>query len=486
MRGLTLALVLAAMALAGCANEYGLRVQTAGINEANIEFAAGNGWRLDEICETLRYHLIEITSFGKYRATDTNLLCDGGGRFRQPETFAQHLANIEARVASQSPDTDIVFIVHGGLVSRATGLREALVVARAIRADNNRNARDQYPIFLNWRSGGIDAYREQTFAIRKGERNEAVAIPTSPVEIASDIGRGIADMPGLGALEATRLLDTFGKAFDECSTDAASPAKTICPESMQGNKTPALRTAQYIGLTPVRVLTSPFVNGMGRTAWENMVRRTRNPFWRETSKGELKPGIVKELFDDLCRADSPLASRRLTLIGHSMGSMILSDVLRAYPECRYRNIVFMGAALSIRDFDRTVIPVLSNGRDSHFYNLSLLPTAEAREMSFGGTIPSGSLLEWIDEMYTPPTTRFDRTFGKWVNVRGVLKTLSSNALEKMTLRVFGTDEGQPKEHGDFNNADMCFWREEFWTAPWREHRESCNDLLCASGLAQCG
>jgi hypothetical protein len=80
-------------------------------------------------------------------------------------------------------------------------------------------------------------------------------------------------------------------------------------------------------------------------------------------------------------------------------------------------------------------------------------------------------------MYTPPTTKFDRTLGKWANVSEVLKTLPEELREKMTFRVFGMAEGEPTVHGEFNDVEMCFWRESFWSSPWGEHQKACRKFL---------
>ena len=78
-----------------------------------------------------------------------------------------------------------------------------------------------------------------------------------------------------------------------------------------------------------------------------------------------------------------------------MGAIIANEIVRVFPKLPYKNIVYMGAASSIRDFRMSVEPVLQS--DSHpnlrFYNLSLHPYAEVYEINRGGLSPLGSLLE---------------------------------------------------------------------------------------------
>jgi hypothetical protein len=92
----------------------------------------------------------------------------------------------------------------------------------------------------------------------------------------------------------------------------------------------------------------------------------------------------------------------------------------------------------------------------------LHPLAEAREMTAGGALPSGSLLEWIDDMYEGPKTMLDRTFGKWRNIRRAKHVFSSNEQEKMIFKVFGIREGVPTKHGQFNDTEKYYWLPEFW------------------------
>ena len=113
---------------------------------------------------------------------------------------------------------------------------------------------------------------------------------------------------------------------------------------------------------------------------------------------------------------------KITMIGHSMGTMIAAELAHLFPTLNYSDIVFLAAAASTRDFINTIPDVLGHQGGTgaapvNFYNLSLHPRNEAGELTFYGALPSGSLLDWIDEAYTTPATKLDRTFGKWVNLK---------------------------------------------------------------------
>ncbi|MDQ6997726.1 MAG: hypothetical protein Q9M17_03340 [Mariprofundus sp.] len=126
-----------------------------------------------------------------------------------------------------------------------------------------------------------------------------------------------------------------------------------------------------------------------------------------------------------------------------------------------------------------------------FYNESLYPKLEAREMSAFGLVPSGSLLEWIDEMFTPPVTKFDRTLGNWTNVRDVYHHFPPELNRQMHFRVFGTKAGMPRKHGEFNDISKCFWQDSYLKTyresgrvekTWKSHYEACRERLKADGL----
>jgi hypothetical protein len=173
------------------------------------------------------------------------------------------------------------------------------------------------------------------------------------------------------------------------------------------------------------------------------------------------------------RAIESLADAELTLIGHSLGAVIVDDLIYLYDDLPYRNVVHMGSAESVRHFLETVPPVMASQPEMRFYNLSLHPLAEAREAAAWGTAPSGSLLEWIDLMYEvgPPT--LDRSLGKWSNVAAAADAFPEPLRDRMLFKVFGfrpanaaiRDPGDPTAHGDFNDTEMHYWLPDFWGKP---------------------
>ena len=160
------------------------------------------------------------------------------------------------------------------------------------------------------------------------------------------------------------------------------------------------------------------------------------------------------------------------MIGHSMGAIVVNELLESFPHLPYQNVVYMGGAASIRDTQRAIKPVLLAAPGcTHFFNLSLHPMNEAREFQSAGFAVSGSLLVWVDEMFERPKTLLDRTIGHWRNVRMVKRVFPPELQSQMLFRVFDRDAGDPPrrdnplDHGGFNNPGVRFWRSSFWGGP---------------------
>jgi len=217
----------------------------------------------------------------------------------------------------------------------------------------------------------------------------------------------------------------------------------------------------YYASLPFRVASTPFVDSIGSSAWENMVRRTRTgvhrprefeiniePSIREQIKADIKRfprgtgGFAKffhmiEMCYGQANGSKPIhadpkstdcfvnpkifSNVELTVIGHSMGTIVINELLPLFRELPVKDIVYMASAASVRDSKRSLAPLLSHEDNSKhsqkFYNLMLHPMNDAQELAVKGMAPSGSLLAWIDEMYENPRTMLDRKFGKWRNVR---------------------------------------------------------------------
>ena len=176
---------------------------------------------------------------------------------------------------------------------------------------------------------------------------------------------------------------------------------------------------------------------------------------------------------------------QVTLIGHSMGTIILNELLNLYStdqDFQYDEIVYLAAACTIKNFERAVIPYLEQHPTTKFYNLTLHPYGDAREKTFWDLLPRGSLLDWIDDFASNPATFMQLTLGKWNNAIMAFHIIPPKVREQVTLKGFGIEDplvnnrrsleepenilqNKPQRHGDFNDRDQLFWRPDYWKWP---------------------
>jgi pimeloyl-ACP methyl ester carboxylesterase len=176
----------------------------------------------------------------------------------------------------------------------------------------------------------------------------------------------------------------------------------------------------------------------------------------------LQYGAAYQFFDHLDRFLKKHPDYYVDVIGHSMGAIIVNEALRNFPDLRIRNLVYMAAACSIRDFLAVGGPYLKN-HDVQFYNLSLHPRKEIDETNADGIPVRGSLLTWIDEFFQTPESFGDRTLGSFENAVIAYHLLPKTG--RVHLKAFGISTREmsagPQKHGEF--ANYPFWRSDYWS-----------------------
>jgi len=260
----------------------------------------------------------------------------------------------------------------------------------------------------------------------------------------------------------------------------------------------------YLVTLPSRLLAEPVVDAFGTGAWDNMLRQTRllfnidDEFTKKASRiaqeetGAGNPlgvaniprsgglSIFLQRLSDTIQEDINHGDTRpwdITLIGHSMGTIVLNQILRETMALKLKlpiaNIVYMAAAASVRDFQDSVLPYLQAHEQTEFYNLTLHPIAEEREV-YGqlGPVPidpgpRGSLLVLIDNFLSKPLTYLDRTAGRYDNFMPAIHDIPEKLWSQVHVKTFsaGRNEGvigeSPQRHGDFTER-FRFWIEACW------------------------
>ena len=170
----------------------------------------------------------------------------------------------------------------------------------------------------------------------------------------------------------------------------------------------------------------------------------------------------------------PTLNLQLNLVGHSMGTIAINNLLEKY-ESEWtesgvlKNVVYMAAAASTEETLSIVPDLMKSDNSFDFFNLTLNRVSEVAEFYAFGFAPSGSLLVSIDKYHDEPEHHLKRTFGSEINVRSSLPAIlkSFNGVKgNVVLKSFNdietleTSFNIPVMHGDF--GDLDYWLPSTW------------------------
>jgi hypothetical protein len=452
---------------------------------------------------------------------------------------SEYLSDTVWGAFQQSHATNLLLFVHGGLNDRDQGLQHYLDNSEQI------DQRGYYPVFIVWPSGWPDTYVEHLLWVRQGLKMETTgekifSITTTPLMLFADVGRAITRLPMVVANNTRSDRETViparkldgGSAVRDYQRLAAEGRHVEIGDDYSRGSDRFLRTVSYWATLPVKYVAASLIDGFGKGAWDDMLRRTQTVYPARRESGALTPGsdtnnaappapqptvrtgrhgtrkakherhyaaagfpmFLELLEKSQSNAPSPI---QVTLVGHSMGTMILNRVIRD-TKIDFTNIVYLAAACSLEDFSTSVLPYLHSHTNTEFYGLSLHPVAEAGEwyLIAGDLVPRGSLLTWIDNFLANPVSEEERTLGKWQNLfragatgQPALEQFfdyggSGSVSNRLHFRAFSVGFGdqlrpdnyqwnehpvhqtvqercnQPLSHGEF--TEMPYWLSEFW------------------------
>lgn len=474
------------------------------------------------------------------------------GKKMDMPAFRKQMADMFHAIAqfrSTHPDHKVLIFVHGGLNAPQDSLQQA-----DGELDDVRGA-GYYAIYLNWNSGLLPTYGEHAWRVTQGQTDDGwVRKLLTPFYVIADVGRAVTRIPvvwsnqiGTDAAAARADLKALAGARGQrwASLRQGESAATTFRElryrqdlekrEKSGEPRREMRVCigpdldldaghlaglgfSYIVTSPAKFGFSWVLDGVGTPAWDNMSRRTMMAFDGEIG-GDL--GIVNARGPTTARAEprnerashatdfrttgalavfrdelfTAIKNDHVTLVGHSMGTIILNEWLRRdVAEDRkqfYCNIVYMAAACSVRDFTRSVVPYLMQHRPNpkaadaeekagtQFYNLMLHPIADLRERGRAYDIPPrGSLLVWLDDFLTDPRGPLDRTMGRWDNIIPATDVIPREIRGQVSLKAFalapypteqrpcGMPNYGPQAHGQFRGNP--YWCPEFWYSETKE------------------
>jgi pimeloyl-ACP methyl ester carboxylesterase len=398
------------------------------------------------------------------------------------------------KIEKENSKIEILLFIHGGLVPKRKAAIEAKKIAKEINEDNKKRKLFEpyvYPIFVNWESSMSASYKNHLLRIRQGEkRSKLFGWSTSPFYLIADTGRALTRLPITYTYQTYNMikpvktynnsdLSIFNKNF---YTEGKNNGHGISlGENRINNFSKIINKSTYVFPGVFKIITTPILDMVGKSSWDNMLRRTKTLFRTPgdfkinasgNSMNQEPNGGLSKLMRMLrkLKVSKNADKFSVTLMGHSMGTIVASEILRKYSENEdfdYDNIVYMAAATSIRDFETSVVPYLKAHSESNFYNLTLHPYAEENENTGYDFLPRGSLLVWLDDFATIPATPADKTLGKWNNAIRAWPYIPNEIRSRITLKGFGvvndskSNITDPQKHGQFNDVKFRFWRHKF-------------------------
>lgn len=436
----------------------------------------------------------------------------GGRHFKNNREFGAYVTNLFVAANAWAvkrqlmdehgqPVTRLLVFVHGGLNKFSDTAQRVRQLAPIMMEEHNTNA--HYPIYLAWPSDQFSSLGEHLLGVRQGVPvGKAAGLITMPLVLATDLAKGGVGLPLTWGKQLNNGLEQLvtqhhGKPFSPI-WQLATQELAKHTNAHVGDSTFKYNAKEKVERFTVAELKLPFratVGSIGQGelaqgAWKMMRRVTSNmvfpPPDLEEEEGRaaeeeavvageffrLMALIVRAANDESLRGRSKITERRVevTLVGHSMGTIVLNRMLTRYQHPllvskAIKNIVYMAAACSVSEAHESVVPFIfesgvSKRHRINFYNLTLNRVAEISESALSGFAPYGSLLEYIDHHLENPETLLDRTLGSEVNVWAGLGAFS-RARAYCQFKSFDRRPGcVPSQHGDFNACP--YWRSEFW------------------------
>ena len=427
---------------------------------------------------------------------------------------------------------NVLIFVHGGLANRKGSLKRAARLEGRIERES-----DFYPIFVVWHSSLASSYLDHILFVRQGKYQKNGYVLLAPFYFLTDLLRGVGRAPIVWTSTVKNAYRSRDRSAEGIRSRATAQSlqknhenfwegDSDCPKTRLGGAARTARRAVTIPTT--EAVIGPVIDALGTSSWKVLVRRTKTLFVRdEAFRGGRQERHVDEeiaaleaipvpeeiagglalFLEDLSVAlkeanDGVWDSRhfrtsdddywRVTLVGHSMGAIVINHVVRHFGErLPIQNLVYMAAAGTLRDYQETVIPYLNEQevneeerkRDNldrqavslpekppilktNVYHITLHRKTEVRETHALGLPPAGSLLVWLDDYLSDPRLTLDRTAGRIRNVLRVADLPGQEGIEdRIHIKAYGAGRcrraSHPQKHGKFSRH-YRFWEPQCW------------------------
>jgi len=425
-----------------------------------------------------------------------------------------YLSNLFEAMRRDAPVVDgkrrLLIFIHGGLNTQVGSIKRAADLHKSIEAAG------YFPIFVNWQSSLVSSYIDHLLYIRQGQARSAWGMVLAPFYLLTDVARSVARAPVVWWSLFWNDIQSLPMVTGPSDTDASRIAADVKKEGIidltQGDDKRddtemTLSGFSWFVTAPTKLLTAPFLDAFGKSAWDIMLRRTDLLYHTDgefTTRSDVAKEAHKETGYQHVQADGGLSvfmrqlqgeiSRNggadkwdITLVGHSMGTIVLNHMIRDFGmspagTMPFNRIVYMAAAATVKDYEDSIFPYLAKNLDAEFYHLTLQSRAEDRDrwepIRYVDLPPRGSLLVWVDDFLASPGTLHDRTIGRFTNLTVALHDTPEELRRRIHIKEFSAGasvrDTDPQKHGDFTDP-FTFWKQECWQP------KSPSSLACFAG-----
>ena len=398
-----------------------------------------------------------------------------------PAEFTSHVSGI-LRGLEEGPHKKILLFLHGGLNTYPQSFGRATKLIPLIKNTG------YYPIFVNWRSGLVDCYREHLFSVRQGRVHRHYGWLTWLYFLTADLGRAVFRSPAAIYLQIINDCKPYCPGSNPDGLNSAALFAELKKRRQSGKNGEAIaismgedvrtrsESSRQLVLLLItclpKILSGALVDAFGTSAWVNMLRRTKTLF-RTPEEFDVRDSVEESTAIDNALDTPPTGALaifaaalveklgsgarpyEITMVGHSMGTIVLNSLLKEFPRLSCANLVYLAAACSISEFIDSVVPYLKLHRETRVFNLCLHPIAEELESYKLDIPPRGSLLVWIDNFMSSPETTADRRLGVWENILQATHMIPQRFRGRITLKAFsvGRKAGGPQTHSELFESD---------------------------------
>lgn len=411
------------------------------------------------------------------------------------ESFKNYIGEL-LEAADRSHSKRILVFVHGGL----TDYQKALLLSEARRAAMKEEGIYPIFILwrsglIPCYTSHLTKFRQGRMPLKKWYSRLALTL----TNICADIGRGISRFPKTAYYQALNDLSALNPSLEHDALNAPKMYTYLRTRFAADGDPPPLRLRKKPDeqetsegkkrdvwlsddwrlrleiLNPVKLAIRytvwPIIDALGTSAWDIMLQRThtlfRSPYEFDVYAGEVikdnshsapttlpyAPELADpsdrtrytQMFDTqpsggLSLFIEAFMSRNLTaevtLVGHSMGAIVVSRWLNLFPNFKAKDVVLMGAACTIQEGFSSLNSYLKHHRKTTCHILTLHAKAERTEQHLFGLSPLGSLLEWIDNFFSKPLTFDQRMLGKWDNLIQSTHLIDKEVRGRVHLKSF--------------------------------------------------